>query len=179
MQSLTLFVFQTNQNEGYNHAIGVNSGTNEARNKIVVLQKPTGGPDGYGASLKLAELEEGESYFIKGVYYNAWVTYEYLSIDKRDATISVLTTDLSSICEEANMGVFQLDLIMDQIAPETSWSLTQQRSNGNVVVASSGDAAYENNKKYFLSPIDFSGFCLTPDTVYTFTMMDGYGGTLL
>ncbi|OEU21581.1 hypothetical protein FRACYDRAFT_235207 [Fragilariopsis cylindrus CCMP1102] len=168
---------------GYNRATGANSGTDEARDKIVVLQKPIAGPDNYGASFKIAELAVGQTYLIESVNYYAVVTYEYCSggeKDLRDATISILATKTEPICRGAKREKFELDLKTDNFGDETSWTLTRGLSGErNEVVASSGDTEYESGKLYSLNPYAISGFCLIPDTFYSFKIMDSNGDGII
>ena len=68
----------------------------------------------------------------------------------------------------------------DNFGFETSWSLTRGLSGDrNKVAASSGDTVYESGKLYSLDPYAISGFCLIPDTFYTFKIMDSKGDGII
>ena len=81
---------------GFNDAKGVNEGTLEGRNQILLFRKNEGGPDRYGTSTLLIALDVG-----KGVNINNWkgsstvvtVLFESLTNNGRDANISIRTED--------------------------------------------------------------------------------------
>lgn len=125
----------------------------------------------------------GETYLIESVYFYAAVRYEYSSggeEDLRDATISILATENEPICRGAKREYFDLALKTDNFGSETSWSLTKGLSGDrNVVVASSGDTVYESGTRYFLDPYAIPDFCLIPDTIYSFKIMDSNGDGII
>jgi hypothetical protein len=79
---------------GYNDAIGVNSGTLEGRNQVLVFQKPSGGPNGYGTSDRIAELNVGNSYTIRNLSNQVDVTIRFISVGNggRDANVEIITS---------------------------------------------------------------------------------------
>jgi len=171
---------------GYNRATGPNSQTSEAQNRIVIVQKVSGGPMTSGPSNKLAALRVGDSYTLVGAdgdYYGqsvseVIVTYESVSSDLEDAVISIRTSDLAPT-ESPTMfcggdaGRFSLSITTDRYGRESSWTLTETE-NTDVVVAFSPLAAYDNTEEYFMDPRTNPEFCLNPCREYTFTMMDSY-----
>jgi len=79
---------------GYNDATGVNSGTLEGRNQVLVFQKPSGGPNGYGTSDRIAELNVGNSYTIRNLSNQVDVTIRFTSVGNggRDANVEIVTS---------------------------------------------------------------------------------------
>ena len=96
---------------GYNRANGANSGTSEAKNMILIVRKPCPdpnlcGPDSYGESKKESALTVGQSFTIeryRDSNENVIITYESVTSDLRDATISVRTTGTAPTNKPTNV----------------------------------------------------------------------------
>jgi len=81
---------------GFNDANGVNEGTLEGRNQVLLFRKNEGGPDRYGKSTRLIALDVGKSVTInewKGTSTAVTVLFESLVNNGRDAIISIRTED--------------------------------------------------------------------------------------
>jgi len=77
---------------GYNRRSGANIETNEGGDKITVYEKSTGGPDGYGESTRVADLEAGQYHILRqyqGTNNDVYIIVASISEDGRDATIVV------------------------------------------------------------------------------------------
>ena len=96
---------------GYNRANGANSGTSEAKNMILIVRKPCPdpnlcGPDSYGESKKESALTVGQSFTIeryRDSNENVIITYESVTSNLRDATISVRTTGTAPTNKPTNV----------------------------------------------------------------------------
>ena len=71
---------------------GPNRGTSSDADKIVIIQKPSGGPNNYGESTKVSVLSVGQTYALndyKNSQYDILITFVKQTSDLRDATITV------------------------------------------------------------------------------------------
>merc|ERR1711865_782399 len=81
---------------GFNDANGVNEGTLEGRNQVLLFRKNEGGPDRFGSSTRLIALDVGKGANIinwKGTSTVVTVLFESLVNNGRDAIISIRTED--------------------------------------------------------------------------------------
>lgn len=77
---------------GYNRRSGANIETNEGGDKINVYEKATGGPDGYGESIRVADLDAGQHHILRdyhGTNKDIYIIVDSISEDGRDATVIV------------------------------------------------------------------------------------------
>mmetsp|Transcript_23304 Transcript_23304/g.50961 ORF Transcript_23304/g.50961 Transcript_23304/m.50961 type:complete len:612 (+) Transcript_23304:225-2060(+) len=79
---------------GYNLASGINRGSVEARNQIVIFRKQAGGPRHYGKSIRVAELSSNEEY-----------TVENWNKSTHDVTIRVVG-DIGGNVKDAKIEIF-------------------------------------------------------------------------
>eukprot|EP00532_Pseudo-nitzschia_australis_P010630 CAMPEP_0168228272 /NCGR_PEP_ID=MMETSP0140_2-20121125/14560_1 /TAXON_ID=44445 /ORGANISM="Pseudo-nitzschia australis, Strain 10249 10 AB" /LENGTH=658 /DNA_ID=CAMNT_0008159819 /DNA_START=1 /DNA_END=1974 /DNA_ORIENTATION=- len=165
---------------GYNRAVGANRGTRAAVNKVVVLEKPTGGPNGIGNSKRIADLSVGDTHTIpnfKDTIYDVYITVQSISADLKDATIIISTSESyptsapTSSCGSSINGRFKLEIKTDTYGKESTWTLREKDSR--VVVARTALEGYVGNKEYSI-PEDGS-ICLQEGTCYEFEIRDGYG----
>ena len=80
---------------GFNDAYGVNEGTLEGRNEVLLFEKLGGGPDDYGESNRLKTLGVGQAVTIKNFKDTAndvTITFKSLTNGGRDANIVITTT---------------------------------------------------------------------------------------
>jgi hypothetical protein len=165
---------------------GPNIGTSQAKNKIVIFQKPTGGPNDYGESTKISELTVGQSYQIdnyRNSQYDVIITYDQRTSDLRDAKIIVRTIDLLTpvIACNGNKGQFTLKITTDSYGSETSWTL-KEKSNNNNVISSVPSNFFASDTEYI---IDYNtagyedSFCLKLGSEYTLEFYDTYGGKII
>jgi len=82
---------------GYNRAVGANEETQMNENKVTIVQKETGGVDGYGTSWLVASLSSNESWTItnwNNQGFDVTVTVDgIIGQSVRDAKIVVITGD--------------------------------------------------------------------------------------
>jgi len=80
---------------GFNDAYGVNSGTLEGRNRVLIFEKTEGTPTTYGESNRIAALNVGGSYTIPNFGGELDVTIKLNSITNggRDANIEIKSGD--------------------------------------------------------------------------------------
>merc|ERR1711865_1166007 len=81
---------------GFNDANGVNEGTLEGRNQVLLFRKNEGGPDRYGTSTRLFALDVGNSVTMmnwKDTSTVVTILFESLVNNGRDAIISIRTED--------------------------------------------------------------------------------------
>merc|ERR1711865_731249 len=82
---------------GFNDAYGINTGTIEGRNQVLLFVKDTGGPNNYGESSRLAGLDVGQSVTIKDygstktTLADITISFESLTNNGRDANIIITT----------------------------------------------------------------------------------------
>merc|ERR1711865_652652 len=82
---------------GFNDAYGINTGTIEGRNQVLLFVKDTGGPNEYGESSRLAGLDVGQSVTIKDygstktTLADITISFESLTNNGRDANIIITT----------------------------------------------------------------------------------------
>jgi hypothetical protein len=161
---------------------GPNRGTSDEVNKIVFVQKPTGGPNNYnGESTKVHALSVAQFYQINNYrdsQYNVMITYVEGTTDLRDATIMVRTIDLSTpvIACDGNKRQFTLIIRTDDYGTETYWSLKEASSDN--AIASVQNGIYTSNTEYIIdyrTPGYEDTFCLTPGSTYTLEVYDSYG----
>jgi hypothetical protein len=111
---ITLRLKQQNSREdyyvGFNRRAGMNSGTVEDANDVIILKK-TGGPIEYGQSWKVSKLSAiGDSYTINRFDDSSFdVTVELISIVGKDARLKISITDSSpcNIVQDSNKLKFR------------------------------------------------------------------------
>lgn len=77
---------------GFNDAKGVNSGTIEGRNQVLIFEKLSGGPTSYGESNRVAALSAGNSYRIanfSGENFDVTIKLNSITNGGRDANIEI------------------------------------------------------------------------------------------
>jgi len=167
---------------GYNRASGFNMGTQENANEIVVWEKPSGGPKGFGESWKVASLKyEDQRYIIKEFGpKNQFVEIKLLvdtievgnpNQSKQDAPISVTSYKAADDCpyQPVDQARFKLGGKTDAYPLETSWSLKMDSLFSGYVDFGSG---YKSNSAFQSTKM------LCPGACYVFEMNDIYGDGL-
>jgi len=166
---------------GYNRASGFNEGTQEDVNQIVVWEKPTGGPYGFGESWKLASLRyEGQRDIIPDFGPRKQFVEIKLLTDptdggnksgKEDVSISVTSYNAAGYCKHSKKQrvPFKVKGKTDDYGFETSWSLKEDSPTGGYVDFGSGydkNTAFESTKN------------LCPGKCYVFEFYDLFGDGL-
>jgi len=158
---------QTDIYIGYNHAVGFNAGTREAKNKIVVLEQETGARK--PSDLK-AILGRGESYTIEDYQGSG----EDLVIQMRSKTSNGMEAKLEvsfknqrdapkkPICKDDQVR-FEVSVKTDTYADDTSWVL-KSNDQTKAIVASRSD--FERNKTHN------DMVCIDRGKDYVFTVRD-------
>jgi len=171
---------------GYNRATGPNTGTLEGTNQVLVFEKDDGGPNEYGESNRVADLNVGDTYTIPNFQnknFDVTIRWKSIANDGRDATVEITTVG-DEVPTEAptpscgGIGRFRFELQTDRYAYETGWQLIDNESN-KVVEDVTGDN-YISNKQY-LYPRDEDGtdyYCLDEGRCYTVKVTDSWGDGL-
>lgn len=167
---------------GYNRASGMNTGTLEAKNEVVIIKKVSGGPNQVGKSLRVASLKSNEEVTIEswnGSIFDVTIrVIGNIGSSITDANIQISTSagypteSPTSSCGGVNR--FRVELKIDPFGLETSWRLTEKET-GNVFVSSG--RKYEGLRQYS-EPRDTTGesaYCLPPATKFVFEIFDDYG----
>ena len=164
----------------YNRAVGANRGTKAAVNKVVIFEKPTGGPNEIGSSRRIADLSVGDTRTIpnfKDTFYDVYITVQSISANLKDATIIISTSQSyptpapTSSCGSSINGRFKLEIKTDAFGTESTWTLREKDSG--VVVDQIALEGCVGNKQYSI-PEDGS-ICLQEGTCYEFEIRDSYG----
>jgi len=168
---------------GFNRATGANSGTIEAANQVVVFEKATGGPDGYGESNRIADLDVDGSFTIsnfRGAAFDVIIRVESISNNGLDANIEIShisdgvpTESPTESC--GGVGRLAIELNMDIYAFETSWELIDNESDEVIESAPKENHA---SQQTYLYPNDASYYCLEERKCYTFKINDTFGDGL-
>merc|ERR1712194_146552 len=169
---------------GFNRNTGVNSGTIEAANQVVLFEKATGGPDGYGESNRIADLNVDGSFIIsnfKGTAFDVIIRVKSISNNGRDANIQIITQDDGVPTESptescGGVGKFSLELNTDRYSYETSWELIDNESN--MVIESAPREEHRGNQQYVYPNDGNNYYCLEESKCYTFKINDSYGDGL-
>jgi len=165
---------------GYNKATGFNAQTQEDQNEIVIWEKPTGGPFGYGISWKVTSLRfRGQRFVVPNFgRRNHFVEVKLLSNSigesyleaMEDVKISVTAYKAArSSCPHGGgaAGVpFEVRGRTDDYAYETSWSLKADDPTGGYVDFGSGYSRVSDFR---------SGSNLCPGVCYVFEIQDLFG----
>jgi len=122
---------------GYNRKTGPNSGTLEAGNQVVVFRKDTGGPDEYGESNRVADLNAGDSFQIenfKGKPFDVTIHVKSITNNGQDANIEITTLGdgvptMAPTASCGGMGRFQIELNIDTYVFETAWELIENETD--------------------------------------------------
>jgi hypothetical protein len=157
---------------GYNKATGMNSGTQESANQVVIIQN-TNKDSGYTDSLKLSSLSAGESYNISNYKDGNDLSVRFTSVASGDAVVDVFFPTggcvppgcfNEAICSSSEAR-FKLDLEIDKWGGETSWTL--KNTNGAILASGSNYVANTMNE---IPPI-----CIPKCGGYVFEIVDSYG----
>eukprot|EP00532_Pseudo-nitzschia_australis_P007855 CAMPEP_0168175344 /NCGR_PEP_ID=MMETSP0139_2-20121125/7065_1 /TAXON_ID=44445 /ORGANISM="Pseudo-nitzschia australis, Strain 10249 10 AB" /LENGTH=851 /DNA_ID=CAMNT_0008093711 /DNA_START=161 /DNA_END=2714 /DNA_ORIENTATION=- len=164
---------------GYNRATGANVQTQEDANRIVVLKKTIGGPDGTGKSWKLGSLRYQdqryvipnfglESSFVEIRLRNNTVNNHDIDDSNKDIVISVTSFKGVDSCpgKPEDRVMFTLKGKTDNYGYETWWSLKVNTRSGGYVDFGSG---YDQDQKFGTNKYLCRGQC------YVFEMNDIYG----
>merc|ERR1711971_1066814 len=169
---------------GYNRKTGPNSGTLEAGNQVVVFRKDTGGPDGYGESNRVADLNAGDSFKIenfKGKPFDVTIRVKSITNNGRDANIEITTLGdgvptMTPTTSCGGTGRFQIELNIDSYAFETAWELIENESDE--VIASAPKENHLSKQKYTYPTDGSDYYCLEEEKCYTFKITDTWGDGL-
>merc|ERR1712232_1129391 len=169
---------------GYNRKTGPNSGTLEAGNQVVVFRKDTGGPDGYGESNRVADLNAGDSFKIenfKGKPFDVTIHVKSITNNGRDANIEIRTLGdgvptMAPTASCGGIGRFQIELNIDTYAFETAWELIENESDE--VIASAPKENHLSKRKYTYPTDGSDYYCLEEGKCYTFKITDTWGDGL-
>merc|ERR1712194_679448 len=159
-------------------------GTIEAANQVVLFEKASGGPDGYGESNRIADLNVDGSFIIsnfKGTAFDVTIRVESISNNGRDANIQIITQDDGVPTESptescGGVGKFSLELNTDRYSFETSWELIDNESN--MVIESAPREDHRGNQRYVYPNDGNTYYCLEESKCYTFKINDSYGDGL-
>ena len=168
---------------GYNRATGMNSGTIEAKNQVVIFKKETGGPDDYGKSLRVADLSSNQSVDFEnwnGSIYDVTIRVvgeigENIADAKIEVSVSGFYPTQSPTLSCGGDNRFHIELGIDPFGGETSWEL-KETDSGNLVAKASSDK-YKGKMEY-VEPYDTDGsahYCLKEKKCYTFQIKDSHG----
>merc|ERR1711971_1034832 len=169
---------------GYNRKTGPNSGTLEAGIQVVVFRKDTGGPDGYGESNRVADLNAGDSFKIenfKGKPFDVTIRVKSITNNGRDANIEITTLGdgvptMTPTTSCGGTGRFQIELNIDTYAFETAWELIENESDE--VIASAPKENHLSKQKYTYPTDGSDYYCLEEEKCYTFKITDTWGDGL-
>merc|ERR1712048_793231 len=169
---------------GYNHASGPNTGTLEAKNKVTLFRKDTGGPDGYGESNRIADLSVGQSHKIenfKDTSFDVIIRVQSFSNNNKDAIIEIITLGdgvptAAPTASCGGIGRFQLELNIDTYAYETAWELIDDETNE--VIESAAKENHLSRRKYIYPPKDEGEYYCLEEGCYTYKITDTYGDGL-
>jgi len=168
---------------GYNRQTGINSGTVEAPNQVVIFRKDSGGPDEYGESNRIADLNPGEQHTIrnfKGTIFDVTIFVKPFLNNGRDAPIEISvvgdgvpTESPTESCGSSGpAGRFQVELNIDRYSYETSWELIDNDSNSVIESAPKEDHLGRTRYNY---PNDGNKYYCLEESCYTFKITDSYG----
>merc|ERR1712048_214037 len=169
---------------GYNHASGPNTGTLEAKNKVTLFRKDTGGPDGYGEGNRIADLSVGQSHKIenfKDTSFDVIIRVQSFSNNNKDAIIEITTLGdgvptAAPTASCGGVGRFQLELNIDTYAYETAWELLNDETNE--IIASAPKENHLSQRKYVYPPEDEGEYYCLEEGCYTYKITDTYGDGL-
>ena len=142
----------------FNRKTGINSGTVEGGNQVLVHKRPSG--LGYGESTLMAKINSG------------WYTDAPLVITVNAIDLSANPAFASVTIGAECAGVYlTVTLITDNFGDEVSWNVTGE--DGFAILSSDGET-YGNNEQYV------SSTCVPAecDGNYTFSIFDSYGDGL-
>ena len=165
---------------GYNLKAGINEGTLQAANEVILFEKNSGGPTNYGESNRIADLIPGQSYTIYnfgGTVFDVTIRVKPYTNSGRDAPIEITTlsdgvpTESPTIsCGSSNgNGRFSIALNTGNYNNAVSWKLIENDSN--TVIESAPRTNHRARSSYFY-PIDGSHYCLESNKCYTFKIED-------
>ena len=175
---------------GFNLKEGINEGTEEGANRVLLFQKVVGGPTQSGESDRIKDLDPGDSYTIinfKGTFYDVTITVSDFINNGRNAPIRITTecgangcgeptgSPTESCSDNGGRGRFSLELNTGPYPFETSWELLEQESGA--ILATVPYTRHDSNKQYlYPSPAwqDEKYYCLTPSQCYTFKIQDRF-----
>ncbi|GFH59482.1 hypothetical protein CTEN210_15958 [Chaetoceros tenuissimus] len=150
-------IAKVDTNESYyvsfNRKTGINSGTIEGGNKVLVHKRASG--FGYGESDILAYLNSGETYTSPDTNFFVTVNNIDLTSNPARANVKILRSDNPPPCYA---GTASVSITPDNYSDETSWDIRDYAAN---VIASGGSTGVSN--------------ILLPDGYYTFSIYDSYG----
>ena len=145
---------------GYNRKSGINSGTGEGGNKIMVVTRSS---TGYSNSILMAKLDSSNYYSISDFYSGSDLIIRFT---ERPANFDGAVIDVflaaSGVCA-ADESLFEVILTTDNYGSETSWTLI----DGEKTVASGN--GYSSNQNYVHKS------CILSGKSYTFVIEDSWG----
>jgi hypothetical protein len=150
----------------FNRKIGINSGTVEGGDQVLVHKRPSG--LGYGESTLMAKLSSGNTY--SDAPLEITVNAIDLSANPAFASVTFGTTAPTTSPTECAGVYLTVTLITDGFGNEVSWSVTK---DGLAILSSDGET-YENYLQYVAST------CVPAecDGDYTFSIFDSFGDGL-
>ncbi|GFH49885.1 hypothetical protein CTEN210_06361 [Chaetoceros tenuissimus] len=152
-----IVIAKVDLNESYyvsfNRKTGINSGTVEGGNQVLVHKRELG--TGYGESDILAYLNSGGTYSSPDTNFRVTVNSIDLTSSPARANVKIERFDTPPPC---NTGTVSLFINPDPYPGETSWTIKDDAED----VVASGDSTGESN-------------IVLADGYYTFTIIDSYG----
>jgi len=167
---------------GFNEKAGINDGTKEDVNMVVIFQKQEFGPLDYGSSIKKAKLNFGQSYVIEN-YNNQGkdVKIKFLKLAYGVATINVIDKERAppedvkdpNTCPDDQYPLI-IEILPDMYPDDTSWSIIDATSKSMI--------AYGDKYKSVWKPDDEKPeirlACVPLNRKYQFIIMDQYSDGL-
>merc|ERR1712241_757967 len=149
-----------------------------------------GGPDAYGESNRVAELNVGDDPYIITNYRNKGfdikIRWKSLTNNGKDANIEIIVVgdDVPTMaptvsCGGNEIGRFQFELNTDRFNGETGWELIDNETNDSIEKI---DKDQHNGNQKYIYPIDLNQgdkyYCLQEGSCYTVKVTDAYGDGL-
>merc|ERR1712241_903985 len=149
-----------------------------------------GGPDAYGESNRVAELNVGDDPYIITNYRNEGfdikIRWKSLTNNGKDANIEIIVVgdDVPTMaptisCGGNEIGRFQFELNTDRFHGETGWELIDNETNDSIEKI---DKDQHNGNQQYIYPIDLNQgdkyYCLQEGSCYTVKLTDAYGDGL-
>jgi len=164
---------------GFNEKKGINDGTKEDFDKVVIYQKSYGNPFEYGPSIKRASLSFGQSYEIKNYNnQNIDVVIKFESLVSGVATIKVKDASRAPIeevedpnsCKDGDYPL-TLEILGDMYPDDISWTITKVSDSSTVAFGSGYTTSWKLGEEI---PPDSRLVCIPNNDKYKFVISDLY-----